>query len=79
MKTPKRGVIRFTNGCGSGGETPPFTVTGRRLAFNGSLRGANVDAELNGRFRRADLVSLRIKLTGLNCKSGAIDLLARLS
>ena len=79
MKTPKRGVIRFTNGCGSGGETPPFTVTGRRLAFNGSLRGANVDAALNGRFRRADLVSLRIKLTGRNCKSGAIDLLARLS
>jgi hypothetical protein len=79
MKTPKRGVIRFTNGCGSGGETPPFTVTGRRLAFNGSLRGANVDAVLNGRFRSTDLVSLRIKLTGRNCKGAAIDLLARLS
>jgi hypothetical protein len=75
----KRVTVRLATGCGAGGETPALSFRGTSFVYRGRLKGASVSAIVNGRLVRDDRMSLRLRLDGKKCPSGARQIVARLS
>ena len=75
----KRVTLRLATGCGAGGETPALSFRGTSFVYRGRLKGASVSAVVNGRLVRDDRLTLRLRLAGKQCPSGARQIVARLS